>query len=67
MRNRRWIIGSRNETPNESIVCRLTTKFKESGSVEDVKTPTRQRIRRSLSNKKMVFDNVMTSPTTSLR
>lgn len=42
-------------------------KFKETGSVQDVKTPTRQHSRRSLMNQEMVFDSVLTSPTTSLR
>lgn len=35
--------------------------------VQDVKTPTRQRSRRSLLNQEMIFDNVLTSPTKTLR
>jgi len=46
----------RNEAPNESKVRRLMVKFKQTGSVQDVKTPTRQRSRRSPSNQEIVFD-----------
>lgn len=66
MRNLRRIIG-RNKTPNESTVCRLMTKFEETGSVQDATTPMRQRSRWSLFNQKMVMDGVLTSPTISLR
>ncbi|CAI6366289.1 unnamed protein product [Macrosiphum euphorbiae] len=66
VRHLRHIMG-RNEAPNESTVRRLMLKFKQTGSVQDVKTPTRQRSRRSRLNQAIVFDSVLTSPTTSLR
>lgn len=65
LRHFKRVMG-RNEAPNESTVRRLMVKFKEIGSEQDVKTPTRQRSRRSLFNQELVFDSVLTSPTTSL-
>ncbi|VVC26510.1 Protein of unknown function DUF4817 [Cinara cedri] len=66
VRHLRRIMG-RNEAPNDSTVRRLVVKFKETGSVQDIKTSTRQRSRRSLFNQEMAFDSVLTIPTTSLR
>lgn len=66
VRKLRPIMGRR-DVPKESTVRRLMTKFEETGSLEDVKTPERSRSRRSLFNQELVFDNVLVSPQKSVR
>ena len=66
VRRLRGILG-RNEAPTESTVRRLMTKFFETGSTADVKSPGRPRSRRTEQNIALVRDSVAVSPMKSVR
>jgi transposase len=65
-RELRDFFGQHNR-PTISAIVKIVNKFKETGSVADVKTPTRARLRRSDENIAAVRENVAENPDTSIR
>lgn len=53
--------------PTESAIGKIVKKFKQTGSVADVKAPLRARVRRSAENIAAVRENVAENPGTSIR
>ena len=53
--------------PTESAIGKIVRKFKQTGSVADMKTPLRARLRRSAENIAAVRENVAEDPDTSIR
>lgn len=53
--------------PTESAIGKIVKKFKETGSVDDVKRPVRGRARRSIENIAAVREDVAENPNTSIR
>lgn len=66
LRALRDIFGQHNR-PTESAIAKIVQKFKQTGSVADVKIPLRARVRRSAENIAAVRENVAESPDTSIR
>ena len=62
----REFFGQHNR-PTESAIGKNIRKFKQTGSVADVKTPSRARLRRSDENIAAVRESVAEHPDTSIR
>ena len=62
----REFFGQHNR-PTESAIGELVRKFKQTGTVADVKTPSRARLRRSDEDIAAVRESVAEHPDTSIR